>query len=152
MKERPALTDDSRFPFGTHKGKRMKEVPAAYLDWLEGQDWSKKWPDILAYIEENRSAINQELQESEDKGESSRTFAQTKLPTHKPDPNIRKRMQGVNQATRDMRDFFQKTGRVGTRLDCPVCNGKKTLACIIAPNNLHVGGRCDTEGCLCWMQ
>jgi hypothetical protein len=30
----PQLKDDSPMPFGKHKGHRMEDVPAQYLNWL----------------------------------------------------------------------------------------------------------------------
>lgn len=55
------LTDDCKFPFGLHKGKRMKDVPSEYLDWMDGQPWSHKWPEVVDYIDRNRKAINLDL-------------------------------------------------------------------------------------------
>ena len=55
------LTDSSSFPFGKYKGRKMKEVPAAYLDWLSDQRWLSEWPGVKAYIAANRKYINQEL-------------------------------------------------------------------------------------------
>lgn len=59
------LSDSDPFPFGTHKGKLMKDVPSAYLDWLDGQPWSSSWPEVLDYIDRNRKAINQDLKRAE---------------------------------------------------------------------------------------
>lgn len=57
-----ALRDDDPMPFGKHKDTQMDEVPASYLDYIHGQDWIKKWPDVLAYIEENRDLIDLDLE------------------------------------------------------------------------------------------
>lgn len=56
-----ALTDSSKFPFGKYKGRKMKEVPAEYLDWLHGQPWIEDWGEVLAYIKASRKVIDQEL-------------------------------------------------------------------------------------------
>jgi hypothetical protein len=40
-------------------------------------------------------------------------------------------------------------GGVGT-VECPVCHG--TLRFTVASYNGHLWGRCDTQGCLSWMQ
>lgn len=58
-----ALTDRDSMPFGKFKGKAMGEVPASYLDWLHGQPWLKDWPKVLAYIEENRTVLDKELED-----------------------------------------------------------------------------------------
>ena len=55
------FTDDDIMLFGSHKGKKMRDVPARYLDWLRDQAWLSKWPRIKAYIEKNESVIDQEL-------------------------------------------------------------------------------------------
>lgn len=57
------LTDESKFPFGTHKGKRMDEVPASYLDWLDDRAWLDAYPDVKRYIFDNRHIIDKELEE-----------------------------------------------------------------------------------------
>lgn len=53
------LTEDSPFPFGKYKklGLTMQEVPADYLAWFTAQEWSVKWPAVLAYI--NRNLVQQ---------------------------------------------------------------------------------------------
>lgn len=57
------LEDSWIFPFGKHKGTPIGEVPADYLDWLDGQDWIDKHPNIKAYIKRNRKVIDIELKE-----------------------------------------------------------------------------------------
>lgn len=61
------LTDDSPCPVnGRHTGQPMKDVPANYLDWLDGQGWLEhKHPDVKNYIARNREAINQDLEREE---------------------------------------------------------------------------------------
>jgi hypothetical protein len=56
--------DSDPFPFGIYKGasKTYGEVPAAYYDWMVGQPWSKRWPQVLAYIRANQKAIDKDLQ------------------------------------------------------------------------------------------
>jgi hypothetical protein len=58
-----ALTDGDLMPFGAHKGKKMEDVPAHYLDWCSGQAWIDSWPQVKAYIEANETVIEQELRE-----------------------------------------------------------------------------------------
>lgn len=55
------LTDNSPMPFGKWKGRPMKTVPAEYLDWLRGQPWIEDWPQVLEYLQKNKSVIDQEL-------------------------------------------------------------------------------------------
>jgi len=59
------LTDSSLMPFGKYKGRKMKEVPASYLDWLHRQAWIEDWPLVLDYIKANRTVIDQELNDRE---------------------------------------------------------------------------------------
>lgn len=61
--DKSPLKDTDQFPFGKHKGRRMKDVPAKYLDWLSEQDWLSSWPRVRAYIEYNRSVIDKELED-----------------------------------------------------------------------------------------
>lgn len=57
------LKDKDPMPFGAHKGKPMGEVPAEYLDYISGQDWLSKWPQVKAYIDHNRAVIDKELED-----------------------------------------------------------------------------------------
>jgi hypothetical protein len=59
----PAPKGSDPFPFGIHKGagKTYDQVPAQYYDWLIGQPWAKRWPQVLAYIKANQSAIYKDL-------------------------------------------------------------------------------------------
>lgn len=57
------LSDSSPMPFGKYKGRKMKTVPAKYLDWLEDQEWIASWPQVLQYITQNRDVIDQELED-----------------------------------------------------------------------------------------
>lgn len=63
------LADDSPMPFGKHSGRKMIEIPAAYLLWLAdeiGRD-PPAGPRRLvrSYIDRNRSALEQEVDEQE---------------------------------------------------------------------------------------
>ena len=55
------LSDDDPMPFGLHRGTKMKDVPAAYLDFIDGQLWIDQWPQVKGYIKANRKAIDAEL-------------------------------------------------------------------------------------------
>lgn len=65
----PIPQDIDPFPFGKYgpKGQNLTygEVPAKYLDWLDGQEWTTAWPAFKAYIDANRGYINQELEDAE---------------------------------------------------------------------------------------
>lgn len=61
MKE---IDDDYIFPFGKHRGTKIGEVPADYLDWLDGQAWIGSYPLIQDYIKRNRKCIDLELKRS----------------------------------------------------------------------------------------
>ena len=45
--------DEEPFPFGKYEGERYGDVPDSYYKWLSQQDCIEKWPDVLAYIQEN---------------------------------------------------------------------------------------------------
>lgn len=53
-------TDETIMPFGKYVGRPMDKVPASYLLWMADQSWAKQWPDILQYIEENRTVLEKE--------------------------------------------------------------------------------------------
>lgn len=46
---RSTLHDDSKMPFGKHKGKRLGDVPDSYWRWFLEQDWCDEWPDLVEY-------------------------------------------------------------------------------------------------------
>lgn len=56
------LTDKHEMLFGKHKGEALGDVPASYLLWLGNQDL-RRWPDLKAYIDENRAALEMETEE-----------------------------------------------------------------------------------------
>jgi len=50
------MDDNSRMPFGAHRGELLKDVPDKYLLWLyeEESDWVEdNHPELLDYIEHN---------------------------------------------------------------------------------------------------
>ena len=53
------LTDESKMPYGEHKGKEMADVPASYLIWL--YDNNRCSGDIEAYIKENLDLLQVEI-------------------------------------------------------------------------------------------
>ena len=48
-------------PFGTHRGKKMKDVPAQYLDFIRDNKCMEAFPQVAAYIDNNRKVIDIEL-------------------------------------------------------------------------------------------
>jgi len=60
------VDDNTRIHFGKHAGKKLIDVPAGYLLWLSDQPRFKvKNPELSAYIEDNRKALELEQKESE---------------------------------------------------------------------------------------
>ncbi len=49
------MKDTDLMPWGKHKGKRMIDVPASYLQWLITEN--KCSGDVKKYIEDNLDAI-----------------------------------------------------------------------------------------------
>ena len=64
------LLDSSPCPVsGKHTGKPMSAVPAAYLDWLVGQEHlCRKYPEVVEYVARNRHAIDEELDDEDEDG------------------------------------------------------------------------------------
>jgi hypothetical protein len=61
-------TDDDPCPFKKHKGTRMGDLPADYLDYLAGWDRLRKIdPRFWAYIIRHRDVIDQEMKRNERK-------------------------------------------------------------------------------------
>lgn len=59
--------DNMPMPFGKYEGTPMCEVPAAYLDWLRGEEWvMRKWPGVWEYMADREQHINEELAEDDD--------------------------------------------------------------------------------------
>jgi uncharacterized protein (DUF3820 family) len=53
---RGKVTNKSTMPFGKHKGKMLRDVPADCLGWLADQPEVKyKHSTILVYVESRRS-------------------------------------------------------------------------------------------------
>lgn len=60
------LTDRDPCPCGKYKGTPMGEVPATYLDWIDGQEWFRytqtpAWVQVRHYIDRNRDAIQADI-------------------------------------------------------------------------------------------
>lgn len=49
MTERTKLNDDDLMPFGKWRNTRLGEVPDHYWLWFLKQEWSDKYPDLVAY-------------------------------------------------------------------------------------------------------
>lgn len=61
VKNNKQLNDNDPMPFGIHKDKQMADVPAQYLDYISQQEWIKKYPAVLDYINKSRKVIDIEL-------------------------------------------------------------------------------------------
>lgn len=59
--------DTTRMPWGKHKGKQLKEIPAAYLLYLYEQTWIKDWPGLHAYLKKNEDLLMKEKVENDDR-------------------------------------------------------------------------------------
>lgn len=70
MKQEP-YDDDTPMPFGIHKGKRLENVPAAYLLWLyrdkEGVFSGPTVEKLRAYIKDNLDVLEKEDREQKAK-------------------------------------------------------------------------------------
>ncbi len=58
-----AWTDQSRMPWGKHKGEKLMDVPASYLLWLFEQTWIKDYPGLHAYLKKNEDLLMSEKNE-----------------------------------------------------------------------------------------
>lgn len=59
------LTDEEFMPFGKHKGKSMKDVPATYLLWLHSEILKKDGVNdndirIKEYVEDNADVLDKQ--------------------------------------------------------------------------------------------
>ena len=52
------MSDDDIMPFGAHRGKKMKNVPASYLHWFYHE--GNGFPEVRQYIKDNMEAIKDE--------------------------------------------------------------------------------------------
>ena len=60
------LQDIDLMPFGPHRGTRMMDVPASYLDILRDAKWlESSYPAVADYIERAAKAIDQDLARAE---------------------------------------------------------------------------------------
>jgi uncharacterized protein (DUF3820 family) len=59
------MTDESLFPFGEHKGKKLANVPASFLFWLYMNE--KCYGELKDYIEDNLDIIKFEIEKIENK-------------------------------------------------------------------------------------
>jgi uncharacterized protein (DUF3820 family) len=50
----PPLSDEDPMPFGKFKGLDMVSLPPSYVAWLLAQPWIDDWPEVAAYLRENR--------------------------------------------------------------------------------------------------
>ena len=55
------FTDETRMPFGKHKGGQLINVPASYLIWL--YDNQMRNGALKNYIEDNLDVLRQEIKE-----------------------------------------------------------------------------------------
>ena len=67
----PDLHDDSVFPWGKHKGKLMKDIPANYWEWFMTQDWREKHTNLVDYVRANRVRIEEELDQKRERRQAS---------------------------------------------------------------------------------
>lgn len=58
--------DTTEMPFGKHQGKRLIDVPSAYLIWWYGQPEGayKKNEYLVKYIEENIEVLRKEVRDA----------------------------------------------------------------------------------------
>jgi uncharacterized protein (DUF3820 family) len=55
------LTDNDVMTFGTHKDKRLENVPASYLLWLWDEGWHARTNEPLgAYLKDSLTALLKE--------------------------------------------------------------------------------------------
>ena len=52
-------TDETIMPFGAHKGKKLANVPADYLNWM--YENNKLFPYLAEYVKDNWSVLETEI-------------------------------------------------------------------------------------------
>lgn len=62
------FNDDTKMPFGKHKGAKLKDVPASYLLWLYGQMEAQKQSQgpLFRYLKANLKVLEKEAEEERD--------------------------------------------------------------------------------------
>lgn len=53
------LDDDSIMTFGTHKGKKLKDIPASYLKYMYDMDYF--YGSMKNYVKDNYNIISKEV-------------------------------------------------------------------------------------------
>lgn len=66
--------------------------------------------------------------------------------TPEEEAEFKKHMEGLGEAIKRIRATKQNQGTI----ECPIC--QKKLGFSVAKSNGHIWGRCETAGCLAWMQ
>lgn len=61
----PPADDDFVMPFGKHKGKKLKDVPASYLMWWIDAEGTVNTVRILKYVIANFDALEKEVEDKE---------------------------------------------------------------------------------------
>lgn len=56
------VPDDYIVPFGKHKGRKIGDVPCAYLLWFLEQDWRMSWPEMHNYVIQNQDSLLEEYE------------------------------------------------------------------------------------------
>lgn len=63
------LTDNSIMSFGVHRGKKMKKIPAGWLDWFKSTNEGKvlygPWSKVFKYATENWDKIQKAVDKEE---------------------------------------------------------------------------------------
>lgn len=103
----------------------------------EAFGWTKRMPcfatnNATALCEKYEEPTTEELAKQE--AEWERVFA---------------RMAKVRPIISELKSIYKDQSWAGTR-ECPICSG--TLHLAISASNGHVHGRCETDGCLAWME
>ena len=57
-------TDNTKMPWGKHKGEFLKLIPPSYLLLLYEQPWIKDWPGLHAYLKKNEDLLLAEKNEA----------------------------------------------------------------------------------------
>lgn len=60
------MNEDSKIPFGKHKGKKLGEVPAQYLLWYYKQPWAQTHhPNVYSWIHRHLEEVKKRYSQEE---------------------------------------------------------------------------------------
>ena len=61
------IPDDFVITWGKHAGKKIGDVPCAYLLWFLEQDWAREYPEVYQYVIQEQDTLLEEYEKEYDR-------------------------------------------------------------------------------------